>query len=860
MKKGKLKKIIAVTAMGICALAMPFSATGCFSTSEVDIRVKDGYIQWSDNGKTWENVIAIEELKGSSGSAGANGIDGREVEFQTTNTHIQWRYVTDDSSDTWKDLISLEEIEGKDGANGSNGENGIAPHIGQNGNWWVGTTDTGVRAKGVDGTNGNNGANGIDGREVEFQTTNTHIQWRYVTDDGSDTWKDLISLEEIEGKDGANGSNGKNGITPHVGQNGNWYIGTQDTGVKAEGENGDQYAIGEDGYWYLNGEKTEFKAIGQDASYSTYLITYEYDCEGMEEFFDNYKTSQEIDSNKWIQDMPKLKEGLGDFDWCVKGTDKVINNFDFLGNDVTLVMKWKQYIPGLYQSDKCVMLWDQIDKCYPLFISLHDNKLEVCPEELEGMLVIDPSVKSIKSYAFENNTKITDIIIPSNTRIGEGAFQSSNISSVVIGEGIKELSSRIFQNCKNLQNVVLPNSIETIGAYAFENCEKLTAIELSKSLKNIESGAFDGCISLKQIDIPEGVEILGGRAFADCSSLEIVNLPDSLNIILNGCFINCVNLLEIEIPIGCTLRGDVIFKNCTNLRTVKLPSDLIYIPEKTFMGCAKLQNIHLPEEIEVIEDYAFAGCKGLKYIKIPGSLISMGEYVFAESGLVELEISRGVKEIGKYAFSKTNLVGVVIPKSVTDINEGAFKDCSKLSYVEFMGVVDNIGEYAFANCSLSGELNICAKAIRSYSFENCSTEGLDLYIGKEVESIISSAFKGVLFNNINVDAENTVFFASGNCLYDDESVYIVGNKDSVIPSIEGVRHISEYALYGCVGLTTITIPKNITRMYSAFVCCEELMEIIYLGTEEEWLYIQATQKIQLPNDNVIIKFEPQITE
>lgn len=50
------------------------------------------------------------------------------------------------------------------------------------------------------------------------------------------------TLEEfiatISGKDGTNGTNGKDGATPHIGDNGNWFIGETDTGVKAEGTNG----------------------------------------------------------------------------------------------------------------------------------------------------------------------------------------------------------------------------------------------------------------------------------------------------------------------------------------------------------------------------------------------------------------------------------------------------------------------------------------------------------------------------------------------------------------------------------------------------------------------------------------------
>ena len=37
------------------------------------------------------------------------------------------------------------------GGTGADGQDGITPHIGDNGNWWIGETDTGVQAKGQDG-------------------------------------------------------------------------------------------------------------------------------------------------------------------------------------------------------------------------------------------------------------------------------------------------------------------------------------------------------------------------------------------------------------------------------------------------------------------------------------------------------------------------------------------------------------------------------------------------------------------------------------------------------------------------------------------------------------------------------------
>ncbi len=116
------------------------------------------------------------------------------------------------------------------------GKDGLTPHIGENGNWWIGETDLGVKAEGVDGEDG---ADGEDGKDGENGLT-PHIGangnwWIGETDLG-------VKAEGVDGEDGADGEDGKdgeNGLTPHIGANGNWWIGETDLGVKAEGEDGE---------------------------------------------------------------------------------------------------------------------------------------------------------------------------------------------------------------------------------------------------------------------------------------------------------------------------------------------------------------------------------------------------------------------------------------------------------------------------------------------------------------------------------------------------------------------------------------------------------------------------------------------
>ncbi len=54
---------------------------------------------------------------------------------------------------------------GTNGQNGTDGKDGNTPFIGENGNWWIGTTDTGVKATGVDGEKGDKGDTGEKGEK-----------------------------------------------------------------------------------------------------------------------------------------------------------------------------------------------------------------------------------------------------------------------------------------------------------------------------------------------------------------------------------------------------------------------------------------------------------------------------------------------------------------------------------------------------------------------------------------------------------------------------------------------------------------------------------------------------------------------
>ena len=154
----------------------------------------------------------------------------------------------------------------RNGANGRDGEDGISPHIGVNGNWYIGTTDTGVKAA----EKGDPGDPGRDGRGIKSISRTSGTGAAGTVDTYTITYTDGTT-GTYQVRNGANGRDGEDGISPHIGANGNWYIGTTDTGVKAA-EKGDPGDPGRDGRGIKSISRTS--GTGAAGTVDTYTITY----------------------------------------------------------------------------------------------------------------------------------------------------------------------------------------------------------------------------------------------------------------------------------------------------------------------------------------------------------------------------------------------------------------------------------------------------------------------------------------------------------------------------------------------------------------------------------------------------------
>lgn len=159
--------------------------------------------------------------------------------------NIKQTYTADDISfadgETFQQKFNNGELKGQDGVSGTNG---ITPHIGDNGNWFIGETDTNKPAQGANGVNGNDGV-GVAKSEV-----NTSGELVITYSNGDST-----NLGKIVGKDGLDGTNGQNGLSAYeIAKNGG-FIGTEEDWLKSlKGEQGEKGQNGADGIGITSSE------------------------------------------------------------------------------------------------------------------------------------------------------------------------------------------------------------------------------------------------------------------------------------------------------------------------------------------------------------------------------------------------------------------------------------------------------------------------------------------------------------------------------------------------------------------------------------------------------------------------------
>ena len=385
-----------------------------------------------------------------------------------------------------KGVAGKDGKDGKDGANGTNGQNGATPRIGNNGNWWVGNTDLGVKAQGIqgqkgqDGRNGQDGQNGQNGRDGATPRIGDNGNW-WVGD--QDTGKPARGEQGKRGIPGANGRDGNNGFTPYIGENGNWWVDGNDTHKPARGEQGERGVAGQNGQNGADGSKILAEDRAPQAS-------------------DGVVGDYFIDKDAKIFYGPKTASGWPTTGISLTGNLVVTTDYELSSDGKTLI-KWLNGQTRIIDmnADPKLKLVEKIG------INAFNGQTNNLTYQL-ATIVIGERVREIESFAFAQCKKLKEVEIPEGiTKIDSGTFSNCyNLSSVILPESLTVVGNGAFSSCIKLHTIVLPKNVNTVGNNAFKNCPNLHSIVLeNKTAFQIRPLQFGtGNTTLQNIFVPQG--------------------------------------------------------------------------------------------------------------------------------------------------------------------------------------------------------------------------------------------------------------------------------------------------------------------------------------------------------------------
>lgn len=451
--------------------------------------------------------------------------------------------------------------------------------------------------------------------------------------------------------------------------------------------------------------------------------------------------------------------------------------------------------------------------------------------------------------------------------IGKDAFaNASNLTEVVVGDGVKYIAANAFKNCVKLDDITLPSGMSWIDCDAFSGTKaeendagsgfqvgeyfiKYTGdkstFSVPDDVKMICDYAFcyyatnsTGEYTLKKVKIPEGVETIGDGAFCayeDCA-LETIKLPDSVTSVGDWAFANCWNLKTLELGAGIKRIGEKIQytyvdEECelqeviywdyyindwfgydedgecfgNNVETLVLGDGVVEIPEGTFndTGWNRLNTVEFGEALTCISASAFEGCSNLSNVNFKTAA--------SLSGMGE----------GAFAGSAVTEVDLSECTQLAELPDDAFSGCANLEKVVFNEGLKSIGWGAFYDCDKLEKVEFPDSLKR---------------IGTHVEDL--------------EDLDEDVYGAFEDC-----------NSLKTVDFNEGLETIGDASFCCCPALEKLEFPDSLKTIgHNAFQCCDALSKVEFnegLETIGDAAFegYNAIDKLEFPASLKIIGYE-----
>lgn len=429
---------------------------------------------------------------------------------------------------------------------------------------------------------------------------------------------------------------------------------------------------------------------------------------------------------------------------------------------------------------------------------------------------------------FENCHSLTDVTLNSGyiaTHLFKGA---KNIKYVTITD-FNIIETGAFLNNASLIQVIIEdtgNVTDNIIAYrAFEGCTNLNSVNLSNSnLVTLSNLAFKNCTNLKNLNLSLSTltQIYAdtdGSPFIN-SGVEKINLTDANITSTYYTFYGTSHLTEVKLPTVLTTIGVFTFKN-SSLTTLKIPDNVTTLDDDAFAD-SNISTIDWGNAVITSMGNRVFANSGLLSFTVPSMITNLGNSCFSNSRIQTITIHDNITKINSscFAYSDIATINLTANNTIDNIEAKAFFQCTSLTSLDFTKFkVSNIRAAAFSKSGITSlDFSDITKALKLWgqTFQNCTAlTAIDLSAPYSL-TLSSSEFS-------NCTALTTITFPSVATYLDMSSATNLFENCTALQSVNLVTPITvlpSSIFKGCSTLATVILPDTITTIgNSAFENC-----------------------------------------
>ncbi len=278
-----------------------------------------------------------------------------------------------------------------------------------------------------------------------------------------------------------------------------------------------------------------------------------------------------------------------------------------------------------------------------------------------------------------------------------------------------------------------------------------------------------------------------------------------------------------------TRIGEFAFSNKKNLENVTIPDSIVYIGTEAFSGCDRLLQKQKDKYAKQGLNVAYLGNDSNPYLYLWRAIdTEMTEVRMFEPTNADVAKGRVTRFVSSYAFQYcTKLTEITIPDSVIQIGYKALRHTDSLVSVTlpFCGETGDSTEnthfgYVFGAQTYGGNISYVPTTLRSIHITGGTRMTKNSFYGIDFVETLSLPFVG----DRAVNPENTyVSYIFGGNSYEDNA-----NLPASLTTINilGGEIIDDYAFYGCIALSNISIPDSVKSIgEEAFYRCSSLISV-----------------------------------